>query len=235
MSKPYERVTWRGKTLNRRTVAMLEEVERLLGHELYLFQGSYNSGGVSASAGTHDGGGAVDVWCYSLPPERVVHVMRQVGFAAWYRTPIPGLWGAHVHAIAVGDREMSSGAAAQVNDYRNGRDGLASHRTDSTWRPSPIPTFNYREAIDVQLTDKLPGKSGKTVGDALVAALNMQQQLQTFRQNIAKRDAAVVARLRELQKLSKTNVDAAELQAALRDVLGSLDDDELTAPTKGTK
>jgi hypothetical protein len=102
-------------------------------------QGSYNRGGVAASAGTHDGGGAVDIIVGNLTAatrQRLVREMRRVGFAAWLRTPAQSNWPYHVHAIAVqpgGKNDqgvLSTGAHAQVVDYYNGRNGLARHALD---------------------------------------------------------------------------------------------------------
>jgi hypothetical protein len=56
---PYQRITWRGKRFNRRTVDMIKWAEEKAGFKFVIGQGSYNTG-VSASAGTHDGGGAAD-------------------------------------------------------------------------------------------------------------------------------------------------------------------------------
>lgn len=120
---------------------MLKEVERRLGYELTIYQGSYNAGGVAQSAGTHDGGGAVDVW--AREPENVVRVMRQVGFAAWIRNPEQGDWNWHIHGIAIADKQMSAGAASQVRAYYAGLNGLANGAADYHWRPSPIPVFEY--------------------------------------------------------------------------------------------
>lgn len=128
----YTRVLFRGKRLNTRTRDMVLAAEKLLGYQLQIFQGSYNAGGVSASAGTHDGGGAVDVWGKSLSDATTVaNTMRRVGFAAWVRTPQQGNWGYHVHAIAIDDAELSSGARAQVVDYKAGRNGLANNGRDT--------------------------------------------------------------------------------------------------------
>lgn len=130
---PEVRVVWRGKRLNQRTVAMIQAVERLTGSELDLMQGSYNRGGVSASAGTHDGGGAIDVRMTDLSAKErtaVVLAMRKVGFAAWLRTPSQSDWPFHIHAIAVGDQDLSRGAAHQVKEYRRGRNGLANRGPD---------------------------------------------------------------------------------------------------------
>ncbi|MFC0624275.1 hypothetical protein [Kribbella deserti] len=130
---PEIRTTWRGKRLNQRTVAMIKAAERLTKFELDLMQGSYNRGGVSASAGTHDGGGAIDVRAAGLTPKQrrdVVLALRKVGFAAWLRTPAQGDWPWHIHAIAVGDKDLSRGAAQQVREYRRGLNGLANRGPD---------------------------------------------------------------------------------------------------------
>lgn len=125
---PYERVVVQGHTLNNRTVAMLTEMEARLGYDLTVLQGSYNAGGVSASSGTHDGGGAVDLAPFDWANK--VRVGRRVGFAIWHRTPIPDVWPEHCHGIAIGDREMSDAAASQVVQYQAHTDGLAGHSRD---------------------------------------------------------------------------------------------------------
>jgi hypothetical protein len=153
---PEARIVWRGKQLNQRTVAMVQAAERLAKFEFTILQGSYNKGGVAASAGTHDGGGAVDVACEALTAaqrQAVVLALRQVGFAAWLRTPAQANWPYHVHAIAQGDKDLSRGAANQVAEYRRLRNGLANRGKDDgppgyygmTWElylhyhPNPAP------------------------------------------------------------------------------------------------
>lgn len=144
MSDAYERITWRGHTFDRMTVQAIQAAEELLGFELEIAQGSYNSGGVSASAGTHDGGGAVDVMPTAMPA-RVVRCLRAVGFAAWERMPVKGVWGHHVHAVLIGNRLLAPVAARQVDAYFAGKDGLKSNLDDPSWRPSPIKPYVYRE------------------------------------------------------------------------------------------
>lgn len=112
---------------------MLQAAEKLAGRQFRIVQGSYNKGGVAASAGTHDGGGAVDLDATGLTAAQrkaVVLAMRQVGFAAWLRTPAQGNWPYHVHAIAVGDKDLSRGAAHQVAEYRRCKNGLADRGRD---------------------------------------------------------------------------------------------------------
>jgi hypothetical protein len=148
---PYERISWRGVTANRRTVEMLEITE-LRGLRdlmpLRIPQGSYTSG-VSASAGTHSGGGALDVSVRDLTTtqrDRVVRELRETSFAAWYRPYLAGVWPAHIHAIAIGDKEMSAAAAEQVVQYRNGQNGLANHGPDNG---PDVPIHVYRQDIDM--------------------------------------------------------------------------------------
>jgi hypothetical protein len=143
MSDAYTRVYHRGVTLNKRTLAMLMVLEDHLGRPVTAIpQGSYH-GGTSQSAGTHDGGGAIDIYDTNL--DGVAKAGRRAGFAMWHRRALPGVWSAHCHGIAVGDAEMSAGARSQVNDYFDHKDGLASHAYDPFWRPDPLVIFNYNQ------------------------------------------------------------------------------------------
>lgn len=131
-----------GKRVNARTRRMLQAADNLLPRwNFTLTQGSYNPGGVSASAGTHDGGGVVDVSVAGLSSAQrwqQVRALRTVGFAAWLRTPAQG-FSLHIHAVAIGDPDIwqkNGGHIGrdQVCDYRRGRTGLASNAPDNTPR-----------------------------------------------------------------------------------------------------
>ncbi|MGC9670050.1 hypothetical protein ACNTMW_26340 [Planosporangium sp. 12N6] len=81
---PGARVPRDGYVVDARTQAMLTEAERVLGFRLVLEQGSYNPGGDPTSAGTHDGGGVVDVAVTGMSAATrtaVARALRQVGFA----------------------------------------------------------------------------------------------------------------------------------------------------------
>lgn len=144
-----KRVSVDGKTLNRRTANMLAMWEFNSLTKYYVVQGSYNAGGVTASAGTHDGGGALDISVYGMgsTANKKWHVKqgRLAGFAAWYRPTIPNLWNEHIHAIALGDPEASSGAKAQMAEYRNGGDGLKGNAPDPDPRIHPITVWPNRK------------------------------------------------------------------------------------------
>ena len=130
---PGARLTRDGMVVNARTDAMLSEAERLLGRTLTLDQGSYNPGGDPTSAGTHDGGGVVDISVSGMTATRrtaVTKVLRQVGFAAWVRSPSQGDWPWHIHAVAISDTDLSSQAQHQVGDYYLGLNGLANRAAD---------------------------------------------------------------------------------------------------------
>lgn len=144
MPRPYAKTTYDGRTVDWLTRAALEDTARRLGYDLTLHQGSYNAGGVSASAGTHDGGGAVDLapWDH----ERKVHELRRAGFAAWYR-PRSSSWGPHIHAVLIGNRRLSAGAANQVREYLDGYDGLAGSGRDTGPRQFVNNRYRWRQGI----------------------------------------------------------------------------------------
>ncbi|WP_040407520.1 peptidoglycan-binding domain-containing protein [Amycolatopsis nigrescens] len=140
------KVTYHGALMNTRTKAMLVAAEGLLGRQLGITQGSYNPGGVGGSAGTHDGGGALDISVSGMTAETrttVARNLRKVGFAAWVRTPSQGDWGYHIHAIAVSDPDQSSGAQHQAGDYYLGLNGLANRGADDG--PVVTPKLTWEE------------------------------------------------------------------------------------------
>jgi peptidoglycan hydrolase-like protein with peptidoglycan-binding domain len=138
------RIAYRGVTTNTRTKAMLLAAEGIAGLTVSLTQGGYNPGGVDASAGTHDGGGALDIsvsGMSSATRTKLLTALRKVGFAAWYRTPAQG-FAYHVHAMAISDPDLSSGAQHQTGDYYLGMNGLAGRGADDG--PS-VPKVTWEE------------------------------------------------------------------------------------------
>jgi hypothetical protein len=138
-----------GIVINTRTQTMLTEADRLLGFTLTLSQGSYNPGGDPTSAGTHDGGGVVDVNIDTMSAAtrtQVATVLRQVGFAAWIRNPSQGDWPWHIHAVAISDTDMSTQAQNQVGDYYLGMNGLANRGPDDGPQV-PIHTWEEYERL----------------------------------------------------------------------------------------
>ena len=120
---------------------MLEYAQSLYGGEIDLTgsaitQGSFHDNG-AASFGTHLGGGAVDLsvmrpgtWTVLYDDIPILlQALRVSGFAAWLREVdevFPGS-GIHIHAIAIGDRDLSDAAEAQLTGdagYFRGLSGL---------------------------------------------------------------------------------------------------------------
>lgn len=124
------KVKVQGFTTDRRTARMFKEAQRL-GGPMRITQGSYSTG-VSASAGTHDGGGVLDISTRGLTNTQInrrVRALRRVGFAAWHRTPTDG-FSSHIHAVAVKCPDLAPLARLQVADLRRGRNGLRGHGLD---------------------------------------------------------------------------------------------------------
>lgn len=151
----YTRVWINGSQLSVRTLAMLDHAQALyqpqgerIDLRLAITQGSYNAGTVAASFGTHDGGGAVDLSVRSRLDSSVlwdeipllIQALRAAGFAAWLRDTDDLYPGSpiHIHAIAIGDQELSESARAQIDGtfgYLRGFDGLP--QIDGIPHPDP--------------------------------------------------------------------------------------------------
>lgn len=131
--EPGARVAVGDFVINARTRSMLNEAKRLLGRDLVLEQGSYNPGGDPTSAGTHDGGGVVDISVQGMDAATrtaAARALRRVGFAAWVRSPGQGDWPWHIHAAAISDTDLSGSAQHQIGDYYLGLNGLADRGPD---------------------------------------------------------------------------------------------------------
>lgn len=137
----YDQVEINGMYINQRTFSMLEHAQSIYGGEIeltgyHLTQGSYTNL-VSASFGTHIGGGAVDLSVIQYGTyqvlyadiEPLIQALRIAGFAAWLRdfdqlypgSPI------HIHAIAIGDQDLSGPARDQLTGefgYFRGFNGI---------------------------------------------------------------------------------------------------------------
>ena len=129
---PGERVSFRGVTLNSRTIQMLMQAERALGKQFRITQGSFSTS-VSASGSTHAGGGAMDTNDAGAGWLKAQQALRNAGFAAWWRHPWQGPWNDHIHSIARGDPTASPSAKGQVADFLHGGDGLAGY-ANGAWK-----------------------------------------------------------------------------------------------------
>lgn len=140
-SDDYSILNINGHKLNQRTYDMLEYAATLYSGLIditggSITQGSYTSA-VEASFGTHAGGGAVDIsvmepGTYNIVYDEIeplIQALRLAGFAAWFRDfddLYPGS-PVHIHAIAIGDRDLSMAAREQLagpHGYFWGYNGL---------------------------------------------------------------------------------------------------------------
>lgn len=139
----HEKVTFRGRLMDKKCQAFLEAMEAELGYELTVVQGNYNPGGVSQSGGTHDGGGVVDLAAYDY--QRKVKVAADLGAFVWYRPYIAGLWPAHIHLGIRDHGTLSTSAQNQQRawDSRPPRDGLKSNAVWTGYHPGKEITFKY--------------------------------------------------------------------------------------------
>jgi hypothetical protein len=160
----YDRTTYGGRTVNYRTKQMLEQAAQLFGrgNGWTITQGSYNRG-VGASAGTHDGGGVVDISVSGMTTSQrsaAVQALRKVGFFAWLRTPAQG-FAYHIHAVAIGDKQLSSAAKSQVVQGFQDRNGLAGRGPDPDADPYPtwIDKYGKHVSLDRPKAPSTPSSS----------------------------------------------------------------------------
>lgn len=200
---PYARTTFHGRPLDNATAAALRLAEAELGYELTVVQGI---GGAKASGGTHLEGRAVDLapWDHA----RKVRVLQDLGFAAWYRPALPGVWGPHVHAVLIFEsrdnrRGLAPAGFNQIGDYDRGGiagrpgDGLAGVGTDpNTYRPTPRRVFTmdeYRATFEKSKPQPVRNKITRA-RDRIVEAITALEQaaaLLDATQDRPKADAAV--------------------------------------------
>lgn len=143
-----------GYWLDQRTADFFDSVNKAMPGGVKIIQGPFNKS-VDASAGTHDGPGALDLKPVDQKYKNVAGykmletICRQRGGASWFREWTNNF---HVHVIVIGTKGLPTVAAKQVTSYLNSRDGLKSNRTitgviKTTWekfkaaltKPKPQP------------------------------------------------------------------------------------------------
>jgi hypothetical protein len=111
--------------------------------KISIFQGCYNAGGVAASAGTHDGGGALD---HEKGNDAETIIWRECGVADWQRgSPEDTAFDDHNHGIWQGCPHVSSGADDQIDQYKAGCNGLSGWGPDQSPHVAPI---TWQDAYD---------------------------------------------------------------------------------------
>lgn len=170
--KPTDMALWSKRTTggkeirgSLRTICFIDRLDRLsvkiFGEPLSILQGPYNTT-VAASAGTHDFDAVFDWWINGVDPWRQQRFGRAQGGATYYR--YPPRFGNHQHMLVLppwsgkvrgddyadGGFEVGVYVPGQLSDYYQGRDGLAGHAPDSSWRPPDIRAtiFNLSKFIE---------------------------------------------------------------------------------------
>lgn len=128
---------WHGALVCAHMVPKLNHLQTLCG-SVYLrpIQGSYNTS-VGASAGTHAGGGAMDISTGNMTTTRRTWIMNNTRYSfliGWQRNAISGLWSNHCHLIDPSCPSLSSAARNQVSLYRQGYNGLVGNARDPGYR-----------------------------------------------------------------------------------------------------
>jgi hypothetical protein len=119
------------------------------GETVNIFQQAYSSS-VSASAGTHAGGGALD---HQKGSDGETKIWRECGWADWQRgSPQDSAFDDHNHGIVQGCPHLSGDAEGQVTQYKQGCNGLADWGPDQSPHVAPI---TWQAAYD-----KYKGKEG---------------------------------------------------------------------------
>jgi len=176
---PCVRVLWRGVVVCSHTVPKLNAWAKSVGAGIYLKPlpgcGSYQTS-TAASAGTHAGGGAIDIDLRSVASgsrKWVADKGRTSGLqVAWHRNAISGLWTWHAHALDPDCPQLARVAAAQCVEMFNGGDGLVGTTPDGNTRvnvPQLKSIFNVRAVV--QVADTVVQVGSAVVFDAKVRGI----------------------------------------------------------------
>jgi hypothetical protein len=141
---PGKKVYWRGRWWDAAFVTVVKDVEREQGYQEYFFQGSYNRGGVSKSAGTHDKGAVGDKRARDLA-NRKRYARR--GIVVCRRTPAQR-FSLHDHMWLHGAITAAAGLLAQMYEWANGGDGLVGNRPDDSGVRGDFRNYNeWRKSL----------------------------------------------------------------------------------------
>ena len=147
--KPTERIPFRGRLVCECVATSLPLVEKamikagVIKYSIDIYQAGYNRGGVSASAGTHDRGGCIDVGQYS---QIALTIWRLWGWAMQARTRAQG-FSPHGHGWPKGCPHLSAGAAYQASEWQAGRNGLRDRRAITGPGPIGRSTPTWAQAL----------------------------------------------------------------------------------------
>lgn len=144
----YSKVQKNGETINKRTESMLKTAEETFGDKITITQGGYCAPNCADASGTtHNGGGVIDISTMGMSQAKIdkqLESLRAAGFAAWYRTGDRWQGNEHIHAAAIGDRDMDPNAKKQVEQFFEGGDGLGG-KDNSKLGTSVTPAWAQKD------------------------------------------------------------------------------------------
>lgn len=172
---PCTRALWRGVVVCSHSVPKLNAWAVSIGNAIRLTPlagcGSYQTS-TKASAGTHAGGGAIDITGNGMTSTQrtmVARKGREVGLqVAWFRPYRANVWTNHFHALDPDCPQLASVAAGQCVDCFNNDNGLVGTAPDDGWRGN-IPQLKtiFGNRLYTAVADIVTGIGG--IGGAVVA------------------------------------------------------------------
>lgn len=207
---------------------------RPFAQRVVIVQGSFMAqagGGASASAGYHDRAGAIDTRTWNLTRselDTLIIVAREHGIALWRRDQQHGGMDPHAHGAAGWDHPHAAGIAFQWDEYRAGRDGLASRGPDYERRPSPLVLTPPPAPEDYMATSDAESKLDKILAnqaelEQLVrqgksAAWQRDKKAAEKAKEVADRQIAVLGSLVDMLTELDDEVDGVKLNRRVKQI-----------------
>lgn len=181
---PYARTEIHGKPLDWATAQAIRVAEQRLGYELTILQGI---GGAAASKGAHLDGRGVDLTTHDAANK--LRVLKDIGFAIYFRETLPGVWEEHLHGMLVFESRTNTRGIApvgfrQINSFDRRRDGLAADGPDDlpvdSYRPAPPAVFTLADYRASFKEPKMPKTNVQRARNRLTEAIHATGQAATL-------------------------------------------------------
>lgn len=178
------------------------------------------TGSAAASAATHSGGGAFDIWQHD---DVTVEVARQMGApATWARTTGSFANNRHTHGVLQGCPHNEP-ARYQIAEVFNGGDGLVGSAPDPGPRPIPDRTWRQGIAWALEQGDDMASPEVQAQLDRIEATAEQTlKEQRAFRQASAEKTKAIRKALVQIERESADGATRKQVQR----VIDLLDADE---------
>lgn len=154
-----ENILWRGRRVCQCVIDAVTAAEKkgVKFPSGVIYQGGYNKGGVSASAGTHDRGGVLDTFSLSN-----ANIKTCSAIGLWPNNRVPPAFIYHNHMLVFGCPHMASGLKFQESELRADRNGLANRGRDPHKALRPAKILTFKQWVKAE-HDKANAAAGKTL------------------------------------------------------------------------